>query len=490
MWDVIIIGAGSVGCATARELMRYRLRLLVLEGGSDICAGTSKANTATVHAGFDAKPGTNKARFNMLGNRMYDELCAELEVPFMRNGLIVFTKNRADLSKLELMKEQADCNGVPVEVLDRDGLARIEPGIGDQIAAGLWAPTSGMVCPYNLVFAMAENAALNGAEFRRAARVTNIARIENGWRVWVGENYEDTRVVINCAGVSSGKLNNMVTIHQHSIIPRMGEHFLLDRKYGQYVKACMVQLPFDLPGGGHSKGIGLQPTVDGTILLGCTAIQIDDGEDVAATRDGLKQIVDFSKENWSCFPIARHVPQFPDRDVIAVFAGVRAHPETDDFILGEPDDAPGFINASGIESPGLTAAPALGVYLAGIAVDRLQPPKNESFVKGRKFKRPFRTMSREEREEAIRLDPDYAKVVCRCELVTEAEIRDAIRRPNGARSINGVKMRTRAGMGRCQGGFCSPRVLQILCEELSMDPLEVTLNGNASQVLKERVCHD
>ncbi len=488
MIDVIIIGAGVVGCAAARELGRYDLDVLVLEKGSDVCAGTSRGNSAVVHAGFDPDPGTNKAIYNVLGNAMYDDLCSELQVPFRRCGTIVCAYSDDEMKEIHHLKEMGDANGVPTEIRDLAGLREIEPYCADNVVGGLWAPTSGVVCPYNLVIGMAENAAINGVKFAVNAEATDIKRIDGGWRVSAGGKDYDTKMILNCAGTHADLMNNLVSDKKIKIIPRQGEHILLDRHYEKYAQISIDEIPRPLPGGGHTKGMGEIASVDGTVLVGCNAREVEDRDDVRVTAEGINDIIDTTLGQWPRFPFEQRVGKFPFDAVIGSFTGVRAHPEGDDFIIGEAPGAPGFFNAAGIESPGLTAGPAIGVYLKDQVVAALRPEKKKDRFYGRKIKKPFRTMTRAEREAAIAADPDYAKIVCRCEQVTEAEIRDAIRRPLGARSVSAVKMRTRAGMGRCQGGFCSTRVLQILAEELELDPLDVTLAGEGSNILVGHAC--
>jgi glycerol-3-phosphate dehydrogenase len=362
----------------------------------------------------------------------------------------------------------------------------LQPKIGKDVAGVLWAPTGGIVCPYGLVIAMAENAAINGVEFRFAAEATDVKAAKGGWQVATREGSYNTKVVINCAGTHSDELNNMVSEQKFTIIPRHGEHILMDRNYINYVTTTICQTPSDLPGGGHTKGQGIMPSVDGTVILGCDAKHLNDRDDSRCTREGLDDIVGFFQRIWKYLPIGSEIKEFPLNGVIASYGGVRAHPDTDDFIIGEAPGASGFFNAAGIESPGLTSAPAIAIRIEELVMEKLKAEKKDNYVPGRRAKKKFRIMTVEERITAIKEDPDYARIVCRCEQVTEAEIRDAIRRPLGARSISGIKMRTRAGMGRCQGGFCSPRVLQILCEELGLDPLEVTQSGGLSPVLLDR----
>ena len=488
MWDAIIIGAGISGCSVARELARYQLKVLVLEKGHDVCAGTTKGNSATVHAGYDPDPGSNKAIYNVRGSRMYPELCRELQVPYLKNGLVMIALDEDQMEEVRKLHEMGQRNGVRTEVCDRVRILEIEPDMGEGVIGGLWVPDSGMVCPYNLVMALAENSARNGVEFRTSTQALSVQRDGGEWLVATPDETFRTKYVFNCAGTHADKFNNMVSGDVFHIIPREGQHLIMDRDFAPYVKTTIYPTPELLPGGGHTKGMGLMPSVDGTLILGCNADDVDDPDFSANTREGIDKILDFFEERWKYMPISKHVPKFPRDAVITAYGGSRAHPDRDDFILGEPKDAPNFINLAGIESPGVTAAPAIAIDMVKILVDRERPALKQDYKPGREIKKPFRTMTAEERREAIKADPDYARIVCRCEQVTEAEIRDAIRRPVGARSVSAVKMRTRAGMGRCQGGFCSPRVLEILCEELGLDPLEVTKSGGRSNILVGRAC--
>jgi glycerol-3-phosphate dehydrogenase len=500
MWDVVIIGAGVVGCAAARELSRYDLSVLVLEKGSDLCAATSKGNSATVHAGYDPDPGTLKAVYNIRGNPMFDDLRDELGIPFIRNGMLVFATSEKEMEEVYRLEKLAEANEVPVEILrSREEVVKIEPHIGNDVVGALFAPTGGMVCPYTMTIAMAENAAINGVEFRCATRATAVEPAPEGWKVTATDGSEErgkgmqeflTRLVFNCAGTHADIFNNMVSERKIKITPRHGEHIILDKTYRPYVNASLNQPPTALPGGGHTKGMGVMPSTDGTIILGCDAVNVEDRDDMSTTASGLQSIIDYFVRNWKHLPIGNCVDHVPVEDFINAYGGVRAHPDGDDFIIGEAPDAPGFINAAGIESPGLTAAPAIGLDLATLAAEKLNASRKENYTPGRRFKKAFRDMSREERKHAISADPDYAKLVCRCEQVTEAEIRDAIHRPLGARTVGAVKFRARAGMGRCQGGFCGPRVLQILSEELKTDPLEITLQGTGSNILLRKACSD
>ena len=457
--DVIVIGAGVVGCSVARALSRYNLNVAVLEAGSDVAEGASKANSAIVHAGFDAKPGTNKAKFNVLGNRMFEDVCRELKVPFRRNGSLVLAFGAEDEKALQDLAERAAKNDVPVEIIGRDELRRREPNVSPEATAALWAPTGGICCPYELTFRMAENAAANGVEFVFDAKVSAIRR-DGAWKVECADGREfEARALVNCAGIHSDELNNLVSATKYRIEARRGEYLMLDRDEDGTFSATMFQVPSKM-----GKGILVSPTVDGTVIVGPTAEDIPDKEDKATTYQGLEKVKAGARRTYPGLPLGK---------VITEFSGLRAHETTvGDFILGEAPDAPCFFNAVGVESPGLTSAPAIGTWLAEKVTERLgASAKNPVLVsKDVSWWPKTREMKPEDLAELVERDPSFGRIVCRCESVTEGEIRAAIRARVGARTLDGIKRRTRSGMGRCQGGFCTPRLIEILGAELGLPP--------------------
>lgn len=470
MVDVVIIGAGVVGCSIARELSRYDLQIQVLERASDVCEGTSKANSGIVHAGFDAYPGTLKAKMNVAGNEKMEALSRELDFPFQRNGSLVLCFAEKDRDKLEKLLEQGIANGVKeLRIIEKEELRQMEPDISREAVAALYAPTGGIVCPFGLTIAMAENAAVNGVEFKLETQVFSVKRKENHYLVTTSRGEVECLAVVNAAGVYADTFHNMVSGRRLHIIPRKGEYCLLDKKVGNYVHSTIFQLPTV-----YGKGVLVTPTVHGNLLIGPTAADIEDKEAVSTTGEG---IADVQKR------AVLSVEKLPTKQIITSFAGLRAHEEGGDFVLGEPEDAPGFFDAAGIESPGLTCAPALGEYLAGLVAERLKAEKKENFVAARKGIPNMALASEEERKKLIAENPAFADVVCRCELVTEGEILAAIHRPVGATTLDGVKRRTRAGMGRCQAGFCSPRTVELLARELNRDMAEITKNEKGSEFL-------
>lgn len=470
MYDVIVIGAGVTGCAIARELSRFSLKLAVLEKEEDVCCGTSKANSAIVHAGYDAMPGTQKAWMNVLGNELMEQLSRDLDFPFRRNGSLVLCFSEEGLPALEELYQRGIANQVPsLRIVTGEEMHRLEPALSPGVVAILDAPTGGIVCPFKMTIALAENACENGAEFHFNTSVTDISPMEGGYRISTPDGCYETRAVVNAAGVYADVFNNMVSAHKIHITPRRGEYILMDKKAGDFVSHTIFQQPTKL-----GKGILITPTVHGNLLAGPTAEDIGDKEGVNTTSEGLNQVME--KARLSAEKVPLHM-------AITSFAGLRACEDGEDFVLGEPEDAPGFFNAAGIDSPGLSSAPAIGLTLAGQIAEKLGASKKENFVSTRKDIPCVAESTPEEIAALIAEDPAYGNIICRCETVTEGEIVNAIRRNPGAKSLDGVKRRTRAGMGRCQSGFCSPRVMEILSRELGADPLTLTKSGGASALL-------
>lgn len=462
MVDIVIIGAGVSGCAIARELSRYQAKMLVLEREEDVCCGTSKANSAIVHAGYDAKNGSLMAKLNVEGSRLMPQLSRELDFSYEQNGSLVVMLDEADRPALNALYQNGVANGVEgLRIVERDELVQMEPNISDEAVAALYAPTGGIVCPFGLTYALAENAAKNGAEFRFDTEVTGIVPIEGGWRLTTSTGSVEARVVVNAAGLYADALHNMVSDEPMTIIPRRGDYFLLDHSASGHVHSTIFQLP-----GKYGKGVLVAPTVHGNILVGPTAIDIEDKEATATTQGGLDEVRTKS---------ALAVKNLPLRQTITSFAGLRAHELRHEFFIGEVK--PGFVDCAGIESPGLSSAPAIGKMAAGIVRDILHLEENPAFDPVRKGILDPKTLDTEAHAALIRQNPAYGTVICRCETITEGEIIDAIHRVPGARSVDGVKRRTRAGMGRCQGGFCSPRVMEILARELKIDQSAVTKSG-------------
>ena len=464
MKDVIIIGAGVSGCAIARELSRYQLDICVLERESDICEGTSKANSGIVHGGFDAKPGTLKAKLNVLGNSMMDEMSKKLDFEFKRNGSMVVCQNEMGIPAVEKLLEQGKENGIKgMKILKREQALELEPNLADGVYAVLHIPSGGIVCPFGMNIAYAENAAQNGVEFKLGTEVQLIERVGQDYRIQTNQGVFETKYVINAAGVYADVFHNMVSELKIHIMPRRGDYCLLDKTAGDLVRHTIFQLPTE-----KGKGVLVTPTIHGNLLLGPTAIDIDDKEATATTAKGLQEVLE------KC---TKSVKNIPFKQVITSFAGLRAHEEHGEFIIGEVEDAKGFIDVAGIESPGLTSAPAIGIYVRDILAEKMELKEKENFVEERKGIVRFLDLPKEEQNQLLQKNQAYGQIVCRCEQITEGEILDAIHRPLGATTLDGVKRRTRAGMGRCQAGFCTPKVMEILARELHLELKDIRKNG-------------
>ncbi len=473
MKDVIVIGAGVIGCGVARELSRCDADILVLEKGNDVSVGTSKANSGIVHGGFDAVPGSLKAKYNVEGNAMFDELSAELDFPFRRNGSLVLCFDQAQIGGLEELYEKGLQNGVTgMEIISGEKAREMEPYVSDKVVAALFVPSGGIVSPYEMTVAYAENAAVNGAEFRFTSEVVSIEEKDGLFTVTCKDGFtERAKAVINCAGVYADVINNMVCPEKINITARKGDYELMDKTCGYLCDRTLFQLPSKM-----GKGVLVSPTTHGNIIVGPTAKDVEDKDNVATTAEELAQA--FEKASVT-------VPSLNRRNIITQFSGLRAHLDCDDFIVGE-SSVQGFYNAAGIESPGLSSAPAIARALAKDVSASLGLKQKPHFQAKRKGIPHFAAMTDIEREKLIDANPLYGKIVCRCEVVTEGEIVESIRRPVGAKDLDGVKRRTRAGMGRCQAGFCTSRVMEILARELGCDLQDVTKCGGNSNVVEGR----
>ena len=470
MYDVIIIGGGVSGAASARELSRYKVRACVLEKEEDVCCGTSKANSAIVHAGYDAAPGSLKAKLNVRGNEMMEQLSEDLDFPFQKTGSLVICLSGEEMPGLQELYDKGVANGVKgLKILDREEVLGMEPNITDDVYAALYAPSAGIVCPFGMNIALAENACTNGVEFRFNTEVLDIRKTENGYEIHTNRGMFQAKCVVNAAGVYADKIHNMVSKKKIHITPRRGEYCLLDKSAGTHVSRTIFSLPTK-----YGKGVLVTPTVHGNLLIGPTAVDIENKEGTNTTREGLDEVISKAGQN---------VKNLPMRQVITSFAGLRAHEDGSEFIIGEADDAEGFIDCAGIESPGLTSCPAIGGMVAEILREKLGLEEKENFISTRKGILNPNTLAKEERAELIRKEPAYGNIICRCEMISEGEIIDAIRRPLGARSLDGIKRRTRAGMGRCQSGFCSPRTMEILARELHMNMSDITKSGGNSRLV-------
>lgn len=471
MYDVAIIGAGIIGTAIARELSKYDLRLILIEKDSDVANGTTKANSAIVHSGFDPEPGSLKAKFNAEGNQIYPALCAELEVPFEQIGSLVIAFCAEEMTTLQQLLGRGLENGIPgLEIIDRPRLDQIEPGLNEKAVGALFAPTAGITDPYLLAIALAESAVANGTEVLLESAVTAITKNSSGYQINCGDKTFEARFVVNAAGLYADKISEMISPAEFTIKPSRGEYFLLDKGTGACARHVLFPCPTAL-----GKGVLVSPTAHGNLIIGPNAEAIDSPEDTATTATGLKYVEEQAKKIKENLPF---------HEVITTFSGLRAKTEKGDFIVEESTASPGFYNVAGIDSPGLVAAPAIAHFVAGLISDKAGGFKlKDHFITRARSYKPFMSLPEEERAKMIADNPSYGRIICRCENITEGEIIRAIHGPVGARTLDGIKKRTRPGGGRCQGGFCGPRVMQILANELDKKLPEINKDNPGSFIL-------
>jgi len=472
-FDVAIIGAGVIGASIARELSKYQLDVVVLEKENDVCIGTSKANSAIIHGGYDPKEGTLMAKLNVAGNAMFDELCEELDVPFERNGSLVVAFDEEQLTQIEALKKRGEENGVPeLSLLSKEELLKIEPNISPEAKGALYAKTGGIIDPMLLTISLMESAVANGVECFLSFHVESISAVGDAYVISGAGQEVTAKYVVNAAGVYADEIHNMVASPAFKTQIRRGQYFLLDKSQEGIVKSTVFPCPDKV-----GKGILVVPSIHGNVLLGPASDYTSDPEDVATTEDvlydartGAKKLIP-SVNPWSC---------------IRQFSGLRAETDKSDFIIEEAAGAPRFIDVAGIKSPGLSAAPAIGVYAVDVLKEKgLELKQKENFDPIVKRKLLFE-MTREEQNDLIKENPLYGRVICRCENITEGDIVDSIHRSPGATTIEGVKRRCRAGMGRCQAGFCGPRVQHILARELNRPLEKIMLEKEGSYILTGR----
>lgn len=475
MFDVAIIGAGIAGSAIARQLSKYDLKTVVLEKGVEVCQGTTKANSAIVHGGFDAKEGTLKAKLNVLGCKMYPSICKELSVEYKNNGSLVLAFNENDMEHIHELYERGLKNGASdIEIINGEKVKEIEPNVSEDVVGALWCKSSGIVCPFNLNIAFMENAITNGVELRLESEVLDIKKIEDDYfEIKTNKEIIKSKYVINAAGVYSDKINNLIGGSEFHIIPRKGEYKILDKSEGYKASHTLFTCPTE-----KGKGVLVTKTVHGNLLVGPNA-QVVEKDDITTSKSGLKEIMNGGRKS---------VPNIDFSKTITSFAGVRATPNTGDFMIFKSRVAKGFINVAGIESPGLASTPAIALYVEDLLKDLIHEDNkelnvNKNFNPIRLKNKPFMEMSLEEQKEILSKDGRYKTIICRCENITEGEIVDAINRPCGAKTVDGVKRRIRPGMGRCQGGFCGPKVVEIIARELNITSEEVLKDYENSKML-------
>lgn len=472
MFDAIIIGAGVTGTAIAYNLSKRKGNFLVLEKNEDLCTETSKANSGICHGGYDAKPGSMKAKMNVRGNQMMEEESKKLSFPYKKIGTLVLCHDEKDMDKLQKLYDQGIENGVKkMQILSREEVLELEANITDDVCSALLCEEAGILDPFLMNIAFGEVSNINGVDYKFNEKVLECKKEEDHWVIRTTKDTYKTRTIVNAAGVYSDEIHNQVSEEKYEIIARRGEYLLLDKDSKGFVKHVMFNLPTE-----KGKGILVSPTIDDNTLVGPTSDFIDDKNDKKSTRQHLQEVIEKSNDT---------VKNVPVRAVITSFSGNRAHEKGDDFILKESVD--GFFDCVGVESPGLTSAPAIGEYMADLVSDKLRLGENDLFTYDRNPIPKTSELSLKEHDELIKKDKRYGKIICRCESVTEGEIVNAINRPLGARTVDGVKRRVRATAGRCQGGFCLPRVMEILARELNIPYDEVVKNGQDSYYIKGHV---
>lgn len=472
MYDIAIIGAGVVGGMIARELSFYNVSVCLIEKENDVATGATKANSAIVHAGFDAKVGTLKAELNVKGSKMMPQIAKALGVKYINNGSLVVGFNEEDESTLKELLIRGNTNGVEgLKILNRSEILKIEPNIGKEVTCALYAPTGAIICPYDLAVSAIGNAMDNGAELKCSFEVTEIEEKCDHYVIKSKEDQILSKYVVNCAGIYSDKIASLVGDSSFNVHPRRGEYVLLDKESGGIVSHTIFVTPSKM-----GKGILVSPTVDGNLLLGPTAIEAEDKTDKSTSCEFFASIYDVAE---------RSVSDIPKNKTITSFCGLRSVGSTGDFIINSPKNR--YVNVAGIESPGLSASPAIAEYVCNL-LSKIGLPlvKKENPITTRKSMHAFREASIEEKNKMIRENPSYGRIVCRCEGVTEGEILDAIRTQPRATDLDGVKRRTRSQMGRCQGGFCSPYIIELLSKELNLPYEKITKFGGKSYVATDK----
>lgn len=473
MYDVVVIGAGIIGTFITRELCKFDLKTVIIDKENDIANGTTKANSAIVHAGYDATVGTLKGKLNAKGNAMYSHICEELDVHFKRIGSFVIATNEEEMDSIKDLYERGCKNNIPdMKILSQEEVREMEPNLSEQIIGALYAPTAGIVSPWELSVALAENAADNGSEIKLETEVLGIDKNEEGYVIHTNNGDIKTKYIFNCAGVYAQEVNEMVAPRSFTIHPRRGQYNVLDKGTGDIIKHVIFQAPTKF-----GKGILVTPTVHGNLLVGPDAEDIEYKENTSTTSDRISFIQEKSRKTSTKVPFNK---------TITSFAGLRAVSNVGDFIIEESKEAKGFINVAGMESPGLSAAPAIAEYAINILKDMIGELKErKEFNPKRKPVIRFMELTDEEKSEVIKKDPRYGRIICRCENITEGEIVDSIHRNAGGRTVDGIKRRSRPGMGRCQGGFCGPRVMEILARELKVDIKDIVKDNKESYILIE-----
>lgn len=481
IYDVIIVGGGVIGCAIARELSKYKLRTVLLEKNNDVCNETSAANSAIVHSGYDPLPNSLKAQMNVLGNSMYPQMCKELDVPFIQNGSLTIATTEDEMNTLLSLQKRANENKVETKILSSEEVLKLEPQLNKDIKGALFAPTCGIVNPFELTVALMENAMDNGVELLLNHEVNNIKINENSVSVFCKNDKElECKVLINAAGLFADDINAFVDKDSFTITPRKGQYFVLDHFDLNFVKHTLFMVPSD-----KGKGVLVTPTTSGNYLIGPSSDFVDDKQDLSTTKD----ILDSVRSQAS-----RIIENIPYANLIRQYSGLRAVSSTGDFIIEHSKVSKNLINVAGIQSPGLASCPAIALKVVELLKECMPLNENEGFNPIRRKVYRLKEMSLEDKNKLISENPQFGHIVCRCEKISEGEIVDCIHRNCGATTVKGVKKRCRPGFGKCQGAMCEASVIKILARELKKDESEILYSENDSNILKYETkvgdCHD
>ena len=471
MYDVAVIGAGVIGASIFRELTRYNVKTVIIEKENDVSMGTSKANSAIVHAGYDPENGTQMAKLNVEGSKMFEKICSELSVPYKKNGSLIIGFDDDDMQEINRLYENGTKNKVAgLKVLNSEEARKLEPNLSEDVKGALLAASGAIVGPFELTIALVENGLDNGGDIKLSAEVSKIEKTEKGFRISFknGESVE-AEYVINVAGLFADKIHNMIAEPSFEIHARRGEYYVMDKSQGKLFSHTIFQCPSK-----KGKGVLVTPTVHGNLLVGPSSEDIDDVENMKTTLSGLDYVRKIAERTTKAINY---------REEIRNFSGLRAMSDRNDFIIEEAKDVPNFFDVAGIKSPGLSSAPAIAVHVVKMLQDKgLSHEENKSFNPVRK-QTHFMELSEQEKDELIKKDSSFGRIICRCESITEGEILECIHRTLGATTVDGVKRRCRPGMGRCQGGFCGPRVQEILSRELNRDMTEIVQEKSGSYIL-------
>ena len=472
MQDIVIIGGGIIGCSIARELSKYKVSITVIEKMDDVASGISKANSGIVHAGYNEKKGTLKAKLTLEGNHLYDALSKELDFSFQREGALILAFDEEEHKKLFALKENGEALGMTgLQMLSKEEALALEPNLSSTITSALFVKDSGIINPYETTIALAENASINGVEFLFQSKVIGVECLENeGFRITLHTGQTiDCHLLINAAGLFSEEIAQMLSLPTTPVTPVKGEYCLFNAIAGQKVKRTIFQVPSET-----TKGVLITPTTEGQLIVGPNAVLSSDKEDTSTHKEDLISLLKTAEKS---------VPGISPDAMLTTFAGLRPRIASGDFIIDDSELYPGFISLFGIDSPGLTAAPAIALHVVELVATHLTLEKKEDFIATRKHLISFMELTKEERNELIHSNPAYGRVVCKCENITEGEIIASIHRPVGARSVDAVKRRTRATLGGCQGTGCLLPISKIISRELGIELSEVMKNNKGSNAI-------